>query len=718
METIISRVNNKIQTKNLHKMKAIFSIVMVHVYIRVSLVLFFGLEMNWVDSFMFTIPLKSCAVRTVRSSFVGRALLSLNDNVEEDDKDDDEEFDIMSSASPEKSRMTDFIADFLKKTGQENSEAFWGEDGQESIVDNPDTCTHLIAMPVDSCHELMLELESVQRGILYHCPVLVHACIQQAITRLPLLYVRTSGPSATSKLFSIVEDVMEEHLLQPVEDSEEVDDRAILNEDGTRPFTLQFTSLEIDGPKNEILQAVASAEDSYKLRTIVEDLQHRIHKETNWQTMFPPDPQTEAFRARIPFMRLPDNYWEDLLEKSKDAQDEGFVFLPSEEGGNGISPIFWGKWADDDFGTARMREIAVFKRTGQTTGLNEKAFYLPEKYLTLPEGNSAMSKQEAYYRDYQEQRILEAEGIQENESTGRTEDPTLSDDDMLLQMTKERLEELYTQEAEGADNLAAVDRSERDDFESGGIIKGELVDKPIDPAALNDWTRGRIQNIVSSRAKVQSEKELSKPKNKPPAEDNEIFKKFKDGSLAPKQEASPPVPNLPPFPSRQHCVGFWKVLESPTGFDVEETDGSRTDNLVLRVDGTTAGGPILDKATRQKAAGGTWRLAGNDLRIRLIIPPGKERILVMQGNVELVSTKTNIQLASNTFGIPELEARQARSTAEMEDVIHCRGEVWVEDAITKKNRSDVGSFSLMKLSTPSDPKEFSITVPQPTRNQD
>lgn len=703
-------------------MKLLSSSISLLAWIRLPLVvlLILHIENYEVDSFVLTTPPRqprhditvTTPMKERRSMVVKMASSEWNDNVEDDD--DEEELDFMSSSSPEKSRMTDFIASFLKKSGQQakSSEAATGDDS--SIIQNPDTCTHLIAMPLDSCHELMLELESVQRGILYHCPVLVHACIQQAITKLPLLYVRTSGPSATSKLFSIVEDVIEDHLLQPVEGDQEVEDGDMLNEDGTRPFTMQFTSLEIDGPKNEILQAVASVTDSDKLRVIVEDLQNRIHKETSWQTMLPPDPQAEVFRARIPFMRLPDN-WDDYLERPPGTEDDDFVFLPSDQGGNGISPIFWGKWIDDDFGTARMREVGVFKRTSQTKGLNEKAFYLPEKYLKLPEGTRAMSKQEAYYRDYQEQRMLEAEGVQADEAAGETpEQSTLSDDDKLLQMTRDRLEKLY---AEGASsNSTTIDNSETDVFDS---VKTGLVDKPIDPTELDDWTRDRIENIVASRAKVQSEKELlHKSKDKPPVEENEVFKKFKDGSLAPKQVAPRPAPELPPFPSRQHCVGFWKVLQSPTGFEVEETDSSRSDNLVLRVDGTTAGGPILDQTSRQKAAGGTWRLKDDDLRIRLIIPPGKERILVMQGKVELVSAKSNFQLASNTFGIPELEARQARSATELDDVIYCKGEVWVEDAVTKLNRWDVGSFSLMKLDTPSDQKEFTITIPQPIRNQD
>lgn len=90
----------------------------------------------------------------------------------------------------------------------------------------------------------------------------------------------------------------------------------------------------------------------------------------------------------------------------------------------------------------------------------------------------------------------------------------------------------------------------------------------------------------------------------------------------------------------------------------------------------------------------------------------------MQGKVELVSTKSDIQLASSTFGIPQLEAIKARAAVKMDDVVYCKGDVWVEDAITKKNRSDVGAFSLMKLSTSADPGDFTITIPQPIRNQD
>jgi hypothetical protein len=637
------------------------------------------------------------------------------------------------NAGPEPSRMKDFIADFLQKKSKAAAAQEDDDNLASSVEDtDTDTYTHLVALPVDACHALMLELESIQRAILYHCPVLVHACLPAAVTRLPLLYVRTSSGTsaalAAARLFAMVEDLVQEHVWQAVAEDEvpainDDDDALFVNEDGSRPLLLQFGALEMDGASNEVLQAVATVASSARLRTLVQALQSRIQQEEpGWTTALPPDPHqadTNEYRARIPFMRLPEP-WNDYLEQPEaddDDDDNNFVFLPSDQGGNGISPIFWGKWVDDDLGTARMREVAVYQRSSRTGGLTEAAFYLPAHTLALPAaGDPAMTKQEAYYQDYQEQRMMEAEAIQANQgSTGdqTEENSEISVDDHLLKLTKERLEDLYQRDT------SASEANTLEDDPAEEILQEGRLERPVDLDVIDDWTRDRIQGIIASRAKVQSEKELSRPKEKPPISENEVFRKYKEGTLVPKSKDPPtPAPVLPPFPSRQHCVGFWKILQSPTGFAVEETDFRQTDNLVLRVDGTTAGGPILDPVARQKAAGGTWRLNDDELRIRLIIPPGKDRILVMQGKLQKVSMESEIQLAPSTFGIPALEERQARSSAELEDVFYCNGDVWVEDAITKKNRSDVGTFSLTKLNTPTDPKEFTITIPQPVRNQD
>jgi hypothetical protein len=79
---------------------------------------------------------------------------------------------------------------------------------------------------------------------------------------------------------------------------------------------------------------------------------------------------------------------------------------------------------------------------------------------------------------------------------------------------------------------------------------------------------------------------------------------------------------------------------------------------------------------------------------------------------------SDLPLAPSTFGIPELEARKARSTADIEDLLYCSGNVYIEDAITGQNRDEIGSFSLMKLQTPTDPSKYTITIPKPVRNQD
>jgi hypothetical protein len=103
--------------------------------------------------------------------------------------------------------------------------------------------------------------------------------------------------------------------------------------------------------------------------------------------------------------------------------------------------------------------------------------------------------------------------------------------------------------------------------------------------------------------------------------------------------------------------------------------------LILRVDGTTAGGPVLDPETNQRAGGGTWRMMiDNDgdvkLRIRLVIPPKKERVIEMIGIIERLSVDPGIPMASKAFGVPHLEAMaQEANTNDMVDMMHCSGEV-------------------------------------------
>ena len=91
----------------------------------------------------------------------------------------------------------------------------------------------------------------------------------------------------------------------------------------------------------------------------------------------------------------------------------------------------------------------------------------------------------------------------------------------------------------------------------------------------------------------------------------------------------------------------------------------------------------------------------------------------MEGRVDRAALGTDIPMASKAFGIPELEERAKRATnRDMDDLLHCSGDVHVEDAITKSNREDIGTFSIMKISGPKAPNEYTITIPKPVRNQD
>jgi hypothetical protein len=661
---------------------------------------------------------------------------------------------------PEQSQMYNFISNYLSK---ENAAAAKEEqsdtDAEASTAEDELSYTHLIALPVDACHELLLELESVQRAVLYNCPVLVHACITQAITRLPLLYVQTDTDAsfrASGVLRDMVQDAVKKHIYSTVEIKQKDDaeddteaepteveikrddgmpDLSGENDDGIKPLMMTFQSLEIDGARNEVLHTVADITDecAIRLQQMVGDLRERIHRETGWKTALPNDDKAGngEFRPRIPFMRLPAN-WEKYLEaeSSKDGEEkQDIMLLTSDQGGNGISPILWCQWDEDVYGTARMREVAVYKRRKGYDGLDEQAFYLPEQTVRLPDGNAALAKEEARHQQYQEQRMAEAETLANEESrkaSSQKSEP-VSDDDSLLVKTRDRLEALYQSSA--AEEMKTVPPTEQEAVDVGYSEEdGELdVDPaskpPEDPEALDDWTRQRISKAISSRARVQSQEELAKPKAKPPIDENPIFNKYKEGTLVSEAERIAYVEDLPALPSREHCTGFWRVISSPTGFDVEESDSGRSDNLVCRVDGTIAGGPILDQETRQKASGGTWRVTGDtwdsaELRIRLVIPPTKNRILVMEGKLKKVSLTSDLPMASSTFGIPQLEEKAAQAAEEVEDLLFCGGSVWIEDAVTGNNREEIGKFSLQKLHTPTDPTQYTITVPKPVRNQD
>jgi hypothetical protein len=713
----------------------------------------------------------------VRVAAMG-ASSSNSENNEEEEWFDDWNTSNLNINGPEKSQMYDYISDFLRKENQ--------DEGASDDDEQPQAFTHLIAIPMGACHELAIELESVQRAILYHCPVLVHACIVPSITRIPLLYVKAgrsssqSTKSATECLHQIVQEVVQKHIFVQAtkeqiqeenrkssndQDEAELDGR---NEEGIKPLMLNFQSLEIDGSNNQALHTVALPDDpgTRRLQQLVLDLQETIQTRLNWETSLPPDEhikssssendEAQVFRPRVPFMRIPPDF-EQYLDPLPEGRDE--AFRTTDEGGNGISPIFWCNWWDDDFGTARLREIGIYHRSGVAIGLSENAFHLPQQLTILPDGNAALTKQEAKFEKYQDQRLKQMEydskqDMQEKRSL-RDSTNTVDENDPMLEKTRARLESIYKQGIDWQETSPAepvidkkdkdpdrpkVDTSilddwtqerirkanaargltmydEEDDFEddievSEDISKNTepsvtddlskkskgtpLVDGNNDSNQLDDWTRERIRKAIESRQVIQSRQKLAEPTSSVPIEENQVFQKFKDGTLIPDSQKKEIAsgPEMPPFPSREHFVGFWRVMSSPTGFPPDDGggDSSKSENLVLRVDGTTAGGPILDPETNQKAAGGTWKVTTNDndeetadLRIRLVIPPKKERVLVMQGTAtkrSLISLKDLPPRTRATFGIPALEeklnkAKEADESlaAAEEEMLYCNGKV-------------------------------------------
>ena len=278
--------------------------------------------------------------------------------------------------------------------------------------------------------------------------------------------------------------------------------------------------------------------------------------------------------------------------------------------------------------------------------------------------------------------------------------------------------------------------------------------EPREDESSLDQRESIIRSIEKPIAKGDFSSLSAKKKNKPDPKDNPIFQNWKERMSQNAAKLKEEVrPTLPPFPSDEHFVGIWRLMTTPSGPSIDEerlmgaldTDPSASENLILRVDGTTAGGPILDTQNQHRASGGTWKFfqaefigkteSDSDidrvqtrLRIRLVIPPEKDRVLVMEGEVKQgavpsaysISQENMNQLRSSaSFGMsPQkstTEANQEKKDNKDDVFFQCSGEAWVEDRSGK--RSKLGPFSLLKMKTRSQ-NEYTYTIPAPKRHQD
>jgi hypothetical protein len=254
----------------------------------------------------------------------------------------------------------------------------------------------------------------------------------------------------------------------------------------------------------------------------------------------------------------------------------------------------------------------------------------------------------------------------------------------------------------------------------------------------NDWknisspteTSRSLQGLTSRR--VYSD--LLAKKAKSAFEPNPIFERYKNSTLVAANSnnstdsfngATTSAATV--FPSAEHCIGFWRWLQSPTGFAVEASDAGSSssrssstvsDNLILRVDGTIAGGPILDAEFRHKPSGGQWDLSSSNnndgdqtvslLRISLYIPPAKQRMLVLQGILQ-----------------QEAPPPVALSSLSSSGTMSCRGTVWVQDIVplasldaNQHRRDPVGTFAMVKLPSATNRESYTITIPRNVRPLD
>ena len=157
---------------------------------------------------------------------------------------------------------------------------------------------------------------------------------------------------------------------------------------------------------------------------------------------------------------------------------------------------------------------------------------------------------------------------------------------------------------------------------------------------------------------------------------------------------------IPTYPSDQHFIGFWRMVTSPLPQTSADADANifDCDNLILRVDGTISGGPIFDKKLQLRAAGGSWRMfqakyVGENgekqgdiqtrLRIEMIIPPRKDKLLIMEGKVSKLALGADV----DSSGISSIG-----TTGNSETILTCTGESYVQDI--EGVRRKTGLFSI------------------------
>ncbi|KAL9181181.1 hypothetical protein ACHAXT_009986 [Thalassiosira profunda] len=439
----------------------------------------------------------------------------------------------------------------------------------------------------------------------------------------------------------------------------------------------------------------------------------------------------------------------------------------------------------------RMRSVAVYRRTVPGGGEAESSFYVatsadgPQswksgagadaptagKSLDLPVGDTKLRARERREKAKAMDRLGEEEQRAEREweegkarwmeelgqQGGSAGDATISEDESYAQFDVGMEVGEVTVDGDAA---YSSPWTERDVVEStaaaASIQDGGL---PAEQIAAEEVASSAETERSSDALKAPTSPDSKPRRDLPSIEDNPVFQRLWKGksqvttqgqNTALTLDGTPPASEepLPPYPSDAHFVGPWRVVSSPLGTSIDSIDdeSKSSDNFILRVDGQVMGGPVLDAEYQHKAAGGEWRMFqavrrggtsedGSEappvtqtrLRIRLLVPPEKDRALVMEGEVTRLVMPGAGDAASSSFdgwqmasgGILEGMAQnldvQSQSGNNGEVLLYCGGEAWMEDADGGANRRKLGPFSLQKLkSIRREDLIYTVDVARPT----
>lgn len=390
-------------------------------------------------------------------------------------------------------------------------------------------------------------------------------------------------------------------------------------------------------------------------------------------------------------------------------------------------------------------------------GMTEQAFYIPHLRTRLPDGNEKLQEDERKDREYDNERRLEQEVLIDDHKNNENSSPE-------TQFEKEMASNKSNADRRILQTIFDTSPDEMDlsafDFEDDQALEENV---PIAMQNENKTSSSKETRVVDDIKREEIIKSIAKPiatgdwtslrpkKDKPSPEDNPILRNWKkrvaESPTILQNDTGSSKSSLPPFPSDDHFVGIWHLDILPRGSSVEEDRVFGTDvneNIVLRIDGTTAGGPILDMKNQHRAAGGTWKffeaqwvgptddetevLVKTRLRIRLLIPPLKEKVLVMEGEVsngvfvspESISRENMKEFRKSVFDsfIGKEEDKDKDISKEEDSILQCNGEMWVENATrpgtsgTSTKRVKVGRFSLSKMKEQGNNYKYSIPAPQ------